>query len=125
MPRKKALTALGLGVAITFMNLAAAGAHDGKHDGAEPPTVTITLTDAGYEPATIELAAGNPVRLAFRNEAKSTCATSVESKELDIARTALPKGETTIVELTPEKAGEYTFACAMGMVKGTVVVKGS
>ena len=125
MTRKKTLAALGLGVAITFVNLDAARAHDGKHEEGEPPAVEITLTDAGYEPATVELAAGKPVRLAFRNEAKSTCATSVEGKELGIPRTALPKGETTIVELTPKEPGEYTFACAMGMVKGTVVVKGS
>ena len=125
MTRNKTLMTLGLGVAMALAGFESAKAHDGSHAAKEPPTVMVTLTDAGYEPATIELVAGQPVHLAFRNEAKSSCATSVESKDLAIPRTALPKGETTVVDITPAKAGEYTFACASGMVKGTVVVKGS
>ena len=125
MTRSKTMMTLGLGIAMALLTLAPATAHDGEHGKQEPVKVAITLTDAGYEPARIELVAGQTVQLAFRNDAKSSCATSVESKDLDIPRTALPKGETTVVEVTPAKAGEYTFACASGMVKGTVVVKGS
>ena len=125
MFRSKTMTVLGLGMAVVLATIAPATAHDSKHGEKEPPTVAITLTDAGYEPASIELVAGQTVHLAFRNEAKSSCATSVESKDLAIPRTALPKDETTVVEITPKQAGEYTFACASGMVKGTVVVKGS
>ena len=123
MTSRSKIRGLGLAVALVLATAWPASAHDGKHD-EETPTIEISLRNSGYEPARIELAAGKPVRLAFRNEATSTCATSVESEELGIARTALPKGETVVVELTPREAGEYTFACAMGMVKGTVGVKG-
>lgn len=123
MTSSSKIRGLGLAVALALAAAWPVSAHDGKHD-EEIPTIEITLENSGFDPARIELAAGKPVRLAFRNEATSTCATSVESEELGIARTALPKGETVVVELTPRAAGEYTFACAMGMVKGTVVVKG-
>ena len=125
MTRRTTMTAIALGTALGLASLVPARAHDGEHGKKEqqPATVTVTLTDSGYEPATIELTAGKPARLAFRNEADSTCATTVESKELGVARTALPKGETTVVEIEPAKPGEYTFACSMGMVKGTVLVK--
>jgi Cu+-exporting ATPase len=114
---------LAIAVALILASSWPALAHDGAHE-EEVETVEIVLKNSGYEPAQIELAAGKPVRLAFRNEATSTCATSVESEELGIARTTLPKGKTVVVALTPPESGEYTFACAMGMVKGTVVVKG-
>lgn len=89
----------------------------------EARTVEITVTDRGYEPSRIELREGEPVRLVFHQEAKSSCAHSVKSDELGLETTELPEGETTVVELTPEESGEFTFACGMGMLKGTLVVK--
>lgn len=118
-PMAVGATLLVLGVlSLTWAPLAAA-------EGDAPATIEITVTDRGYEPARIELAAGEPVRLAFRQEADSECAATVKSEALGIEPTELPKGETTVVEVTPEKAGEFTFACGMGMLKGTVVVEAS
>lgn len=88
-------------------------------------TVEITVTDRGYEPSQIELIAGEPVRLAFHQEAKSACAHSVKSADLGIETTDLPPGETTFIEITPEATGEFTFACGMGMLKGTLIVAAS
>ena len=96
----------------------------GVSHAEEPRTIAITVTDQGYEPSRIELAAEGPVRLAFDNQAKSECAASVQSEALGIEKTELPPGETTVIEVTPEKPGEYTFACGMGMLKGTLIVEG-
>ena len=123
MTSRSHIPRLAIALALILAGSWPAFGHDGAH-GEEARTVEIILKNSGYEPARIELAAGKPVRLAFRNEATSTCATSVESEELGIARTTLPKGKTVVVALTPREPGEYSFACAMGMVKGTVVVKG-
>lgn len=103
-------------LALTVLLPLAAGA-------AEPRTVEITVTDRGYEPARIELAAGETVRLAFHQRAKSSCAHSVKSPELGIETTDLPAGETTVIEITPDEAGEFTFACGMDMLEGAVIVK--
>lgn len=89
----------------------------------EVRTIDITVTDRGYEPTRIDLTEGEPVRLVFHQEAKSSCAHSVKSDELGLETTELPAGETTTVELTPDESGEFTFACGMGMLKGTLVVK--
>lgn len=113
----RALAILGLLVAGT--SSPSAGAAD------EPRTIQIIVTDQRYEPSRIELEAGKPVRLAFEEKAQMDCARTVESKELGIPRTELPPGKITVVEITPHQTGEFTFACGMGMLKGTVVVGGS
>jgi plastocyanin domain-containing protein len=35
----------------------------------------------------------------------------------------LPLNEPVVIEFTPERAGEVSFACGMNMLKGTVVVR--
>jgi plastocyanin domain-containing protein len=38
-------------------------------------------------------------------------------------RRTLPLDEPVVIEFTPEKAGELTFSCGMGMLRGSVIVK--
>ena len=103
--------------------LSLASAPPAASEEGAPAKIEITVTDRGYEPSRIEVAAGEPVRLAFRQEADLECAATVRSEALGIEPTELPKGETTVIEVTPETAGEFTFACGMGMLKGTVLVE--
>lgn len=110
---------LALGVLLVVASPAPATA---SGDESAPRTLEVTVTDEGYQPARFELVAGEPVRLAFRNEADMACAATVHSEDLGIPRTQLPKGETTVIELKPQRAGEFTFACGMDMMKGAVVV---
>ncbi|MEO5580414.1 MAG: cupredoxin domain-containing protein [Gemmatimonadaceae bacterium] len=42
--------------------------------------------------------------------------------DFGIARN-LPAFKTTSIEFTPDKAGEFTFACGMNMVRGKLVVE--
>ena len=35
----------------------------------------------------------------------------------------LPTGEVVPVEFLPDKPGEYEFACAMGMLRGKLIVE--
>ena len=92
---------------------------------ATPRTIDIKVTDAGYEPAKLELIAGETVRLAFHSETDSECSGSVQSEDLGIEPTLLPKGKTTVIEIKAPKAGKYSFACSMSMNTGTVVVSQS
>lgn len=91
----------------------------------EPRTIAIEVTDAGYDPDKLELVASETVWLAFHSETDSECSGSVQSEDLGIAPTRLPKGKTTVIEIKAPKEGKYSFACSMSMNTGTVVVKGS
>ncbi|NOR14067.1 MAG: cupredoxin domain-containing protein, partial [Candidatus Aminicenantes bacterium] len=38
-------------------------------------------------------------------------------------RKPLPAYQTTVIEITPAKEGEYVFTCGMGMMRGKLVVR--
>lgn len=82
--------------------------------------VAVTVK-GGYDPDTIVVKAGRPVRLDFTREESSMCSEMVVFDDID--RSAkLPEGETVAVEFTPETPGEIPFQCQMGMLRGKVVV---
>ncbi len=94
---------------------AAAAAGD---DGVQ--TVTITV-DGGYEPSRLRVQAGRPLRLAFHRIDPSSCVAQVLFPDFHRCLD-LPLGETTVLELLPEKAGSYPFHCGMNMVRGVLEV---
>jgi hypothetical protein len=83
-------------------------------------TATISIGEAGYEPARLTLRAGVPARLTFIRTTDKTCGTEISFPALDIKR-ALPLNEPVAIEFTP-KAGELAFTCGMNMLKGAIVV---
>ena len=86
--------------------------------GVQEITVTVK---GGYDPDTIVVTAGRPVRLNFTRTESSMCSEMVIFDALD--RSAkLPEGETVPVEFTPDAPGEIPFQCQMGMLRGKVVV---
>jgi plastocyanin domain-containing protein len=76
----------------------------------------------GYAPDHVVVRQGQPVRLVFRREEDSACTDRVVIPDFRISK-ALPAFETTAVEFTPEKPGDYTFSCGMGMVHGRLTVR--
>lgn len=87
-------------------------------DGIQEATITIK---DGYQPNSIVVKKGIPVRLNFDLQEKS-CTDKVVMKDFKVAQ-QLKYGKTTAVEFTPEKAGSFTFACPHEMTKGTLVVQ--
>ena len=82
---------------------------------------TITVK-GGYDPDTIVVEHGRPVRLLFNRIETSGCSEMVVFS--DFGKSAhLPTGETVAVELFPEEPGEYEFACQMGMLRGRLIVE--
>ena len=59
--------------------------------------------------------------LAFTRESTPNCGSEVVFPELGI-RQALPLGDTVVVRLPAQQAGDLRFACGMGMYRGMVVV---
>lgn len=84
-------------------------------------TRTITVTDRGFVPASINVETGKPVRLVFTRTTANTCATSVDLP--DGSRLELPLNKPVSAMLTPPEAGAFGFACPMGMIRGTLVVR--
>src|SRR5215813_946955 len=82
-------------------------------------TATVEITDKGFEPSSLKLKAGVPAKVTFVRKTDETCAKEVVIKEYKINR-KLPLNEPVTVEFTPRK-GEFTFACGMDMIKGTLI----
>lgn len=82
----------------------------------------MILVKGGYTPDTIIVGRGKPVRINFRREETASCSEKVVFS--DFEKTAdLPTGELVSVELMPKEAGEFEFACPMGMFRGRLIVE--
>ncbi|MCY7346161.1 MAG: cupredoxin domain-containing protein [Pyrinomonadaceae bacterium] len=83
--------------------------------------VKVTVSSDGYEPASIKVKKGQPVKLAFTRTDANNCGGEVVFAKQNI-RKKLPVGETVLVEFSPTEAGEINFACGMNMMRGKLVV---
>lgn len=85
---------------------------------AEVPIVV----HGGYSPATVRVPSGARVRLVFDRREDSSCSEEVVFPDFGV-RKFLAAHDTTVVELTPTRAGSYGFTCGMSMLRGTLVVE--
>ena len=83
--------------------------------------VTITVK-GGYAPDVIVVRQGQPVRLDFYRDETASCSEQVVFGDFGIAK-ELPAFKTTPVEFTPDKSGEFIFACGMNMLRGKLIVQ--
>ncbi len=101
-----------------FAERAAATAAAGV-GGRQDVTVVVR---GGYDPATIRVKAGVPVRLVFDRQETSSCSEEVVFPDFNVRR-FLPAHERTSVEITPPHPGTYEFTCGMSMLHGRVVAE--
>ena len=95
---------------------------------SEPPltdektqTARVSVTERGFEPATLMLRPNVPARVTFERKTDATCATEVLMPDYKIHR-KLPLNQPVVVEFTPRR-GEFSFACGMNMLKGQLVAR--
>ena len=81
------------------------------------------LVKNGYDPDTILVEAGRPVRLHFYRDETAECSERVVFDTLGIDE-ALPPFQTTTIEFLPKEPGDYPFRCGMSMIRGRVVAQG-
>ncbi len=93
--------------------------HQQNKSGLQEIKVTVK---GGYSPDVIVVKSGVPVRLNFYRDETSSCSEQVVFGDFGIARD-LPAFKTTPIEFTPEKTGEFTFACGMNMLRGKLIVQ--
>ena len=100
-------------------SMAHAGVATTNDRGAQEVRITVR---GGYEPATIRVAAGRPVRLVFDRQETSSCSEEVVFPAFGVRR-FLPANESTTLQVTPPSPGTYEFTCGMGMLHGRLVAE--
>lgn len=80
------------------------------------------VVKGGYDPDTVFVEAGRPVRLLFYRDETAECSARVVFDRLGLER-ELPAFQTTAVEFTPAEPGDYAFRCHMDMLHGRVVAQ--
>ncbi|MGH9938190.1 MAG: cupredoxin domain-containing protein, partial [Blastocatellia bacterium] len=85
-------------------------------------SVTVILSDKGYQPESFKLRKGVPARVTFVRKVEATCGNEIVLAEYNIKR-ELPLNQPVTVEFTPAKTGEFKFACGMDMLRGKIIVQ--
>ena len=84
--------------------------------------VEIKITEKGYQPDQVTVEAGVTTTLVFTRTSEDACgdAVVIPSQKID---KKIPLNDPTSVTITPEKAGELSFACGAGEHKGKIVAQ--
>ena len=84
--------------------------------------VEMTVDGTGFHPSLIKAHAGQPITLAITRTTDETCGTEIVMPALAI-NTPLPLNQRVEVTVTPADTTDIAFACAMDMLKGTLIVE--
>jgi Cu+-exporting ATPase len=80
------------------------------------------IVKGGYSPDVIRVQKGIPLRLIFDRKEAGDCSSRIVFPDFHVSKT-LPAFARTTLEFTPDKAGEFGFACGMNMLHGTLIVE--
>ncbi len=83
--------------------------------------VKVTVK-GGYSPDLVRVRQGVPLRILFDRQESGECTSRVVFPDFALNQ-ALPANARTIVELLPDRAGEFGFACGMNMIHGKLIVE--
>jgi len=83
----------------------------------QPRRIEIKVTGDGYQPAKIAAKAGETIMLVFIGSADMGCCDQIVVAGQKVK---VEKDKSTEVTVTVPASGQLTFACSMGMCKGTV-----
>ena len=76
----------------------------------------------GYSPSIIRVQKDVPLRLIFDRQEAGDCTSRIVFPDFQASKTLAPFAKTTL-EFTPDKAGQFGFACGMNMIHGTLIVE--
>lgn len=80
--------------------------------------VTIQITNRGYKSDVNTLKLGVPVKLILKTSNVTSCARAFTIPDLNYFK-ILPANGTETIEFTPNKLGNMTYTCSMGMYSGS------
>ena len=110
----RAFPILTLLAALALLTTACGAARPAAADksGSAPREVTVTATEMAFSPASIEVAAGQPVKLTFRNNGVVEHNWQGQVDGEAILVTAQPR-QSASKTFTPRTAGTYKFICSV------------
>ena len=82
--------------------------------------IDILVQDGTYQPAAIEVQAGQALTLRFMRLDATPCAEKVLFGDLGVSAD-LPLGKPRTISLGPLEAGTHEFTCQMGMYRGRLI----
>lgn len=83
--------------------------------------VRLTIANVAYQPSTLSIPAGEPVRLIVDRQEDNLCSDEIVFPQLGVRQKLAPFG-TTEVMIPATEAGTYTMTCQMGMMSGQLAV---
>lgn len=89
-----------------FLACAVIGSAWAAHAKSEPRIVTLILKDHRFVPASIEVPAGQPIRIDLVNQDAAT--EEFDSEDLHVEKDVTPNGEVSFV-VGPLEPGTYSF----------------
>jgi plastocyanin domain-containing protein len=107
---------------LVGLALLAGCTQESQKGAADSGRIAITVTENGFEPATVTVPVGKPVTLVVTRTTTKTCATELVMAAEGINQ-PLPLGQPVEITFTPDKPGELDYACAMDMYTGKIIVK--
>ncbi|OYZ21745.1 MAG: hypothetical protein B7Y39_08555 [Bdellovibrio sp. 28-41-41] len=101
---------------VAILNLQIAYAKD------KPQTISLSVTENGFEPSEIKVKPGTHVILKVTRKTDQTCATEIQIKEKKIKQ-KLDKDKVATVDIGTLQKGDIRFACGMDMISGHIIAE--
>ena len=114
------LTGLALIAVLAWFFFAPRRAAQAQVEGGRQ--VVDIVVKGGYSPSLIRVEAGTPVRLRFDRQENSDCTSRVVFPDPRKSASLQAFGTTTL-DLDIAEPGEYSWACGMNMLHGTLVAE--
>lgn len=76
----------------------------------------------GYSPEVISIPVGKTTKINFLRTDPTDCLEEVVLGDFKIKK-QLPLNQKVSIEITPQRKGEFVFACGMNMYHGKIVVR--
>ena len=90
---------------------------------AQERRIELSVTSKGFEPSPVKVKRGEKLIHVVTRRTDRTCAKEILVPSMGL-KAALPLDKPVELRLTPTKAGELKYGCAMGqMVSGVLVVE--
>ncbi len=109
------------GRSLSFSSEDSAEETETAPDTGDVQEFTLSLGPSNYDPETITVEAGKPVRITADLTSLTGCFRTFLIPDLGIKKQFKAGDET--LEFTPTEKGTYSFRCSMGMGRGTLIVQ--